>query len=72
MTAESLWTVHDVAKFLNLAVGSVYHLVSANKIPCIRLSARCLRFWPSEIRAWVESKTQKGGSDTCAPASRQG
>jgi predicted DNA-binding transcriptional regulator AlpA len=57
MTTDHLWDVEDVARFLGLSVGSIYHLSSAARIPCIRLSARCLRFQPSVIRAWINEKS---------------
>jgi predicted DNA-binding transcriptional regulator AlpA len=55
-----LWNVSEVAEFLGLAVGSIYHLVSQRRIPCVRLSARCLRFDPEAIAVWVNEKSKKG------------
>jgi len=56
---EALWNAEELAKYLKMAKGSIYHLVSQGRIPTVRLSARCIRFRPSEIAAWVESITQK-------------
>jgi len=53
---ERLWDAEEVARFLGLAVGTIYHLVSQQRIPFVRLSARCLRFQPRAIDAWVEEK----------------
>jgi excisionase family DNA binding protein len=39
-----LMDVRGAAKFLKLAPGTVYHLVSAGRLPVVRLSSRCLRF----------------------------
>jgi predicted DNA-binding transcriptional regulator AlpA len=55
-----LWNVTEVAEFLGLAIGSVYHLASQGRIPCVRLSARCLRFDPDVIAVWVQEKSKKG------------
>ena len=57
---ERLWNVQEVAEFLGLAIESVYHLVSRRQIPCVRLSARCLRFDPNVIAVWVQEKSTKG------------
>ena len=57
---QRLWNVEEVAAFLGLAIGSVYHLVSQGRIPCVRLSARCLRFDPEAIAVWVSEKSKKG------------
>lgn len=54
-----LWDVNDVAEFLQLAVGSVYQLLSQKRLPCIRISARCVRFDPRQIEAWVAERTEK-------------
>jgi predicted DNA-binding transcriptional regulator AlpA len=59
LTADCLWDVKDVAKFLGLAVGSIYHMASAGRLPVVRISARCLKFRRSEILAWVGRKSQK-------------
>ena len=59
MTDDRLWNIEEFAKFVGIAVGSAYHLVSQGRVPVVKLSARCIRFRPSEIAAWIESKTQK-------------
>ena len=59
-TNDHLWNVRDVAEFLGLAQGTIYHLVSEGRIPFTRLSPRCLKFRRSEILAWIESKSKRG------------
>ena len=56
---ERLWTIEEFAKFLGIAVGTAYHLVSQKRVPVVRISSRCIRFRPSEIAAWLEKNTQK-------------
>jgi len=58
-TNDHLWNVREVAGFLGLAQGTVYHLVSQRRIPFTRLSSRCLKFRQSEILAWIEAKSLK-------------
>jgi excisionase family DNA binding protein len=59
LDTDRLWDVKDVAEFLGLAVGTIYHMASEGRIPVVRISARCLKFRRSEILAWVERKSQK-------------
>jgi excisionase family DNA binding protein len=58
MTNE-LMTVNDVAEFLGLAVGTIYHMVSQKRIPCVRLSARCLRFRRSDLEEFIANLAEK-------------
>jgi excisionase family DNA binding protein len=53
MNDDRLLNVNEVAEFLGLAVGTVYHLVSQKRLPCIRLSARCLRFRRSDLEKLI-------------------
>ena len=52
---DRLLNVDEVAAVLGLASGTVYHLVSQKRIPCVRLSARCLRFQESVIQDFITS-----------------
>jgi excisionase family DNA binding protein len=60
MPREPLWGVAQVAQYLGLRIGTVYHLVSQKRIPCLRLSARCLRFEPTAIELWARGKSEQG------------
>lgn len=57
---DRLLTVEELAEFLNLSVGTIYHLVSQHRVPFVRLSARCLRFQMDVILAWIDQKAEKG------------
>jgi predicted DNA-binding transcriptional regulator AlpA len=57
--ADRLWDAKEVAEFLGMAVGSIYHMCSQGRLPTVHISARCLKFRPSEILAWIERKSQK-------------
>jgi predicted DNA-binding transcriptional regulator AlpA len=59
LAADRLCDVKDVAEFLGLAPNSIYHMASEGRLPVVRISARCLKFRPSEILAWIERKSQK-------------
>jgi excisionase family DNA binding protein len=53
---NGLVNVKQVAVYLRMEKASVYHLVSQKRIPCIRLSSRCLRFRVSDIDDWLAQK----------------
>lgn len=57
--SPKLWSVREVAEFLGLAVGTVYHLLSQKRLPCVRLSARCVRFDPKAIEERVAQRTEE-------------
>lgn len=63
MNDDRLMDVNEVAEFLGLAVGTIYHLVSEKRLPCIRLSARCLRFRRSDLEKLIANLAE-------APAAR--
>lgn len=52
---ERLFTVRELAKLLSVAEGSIYQWLSQGRLPCIRFSARCVRFRESDIQALVET-----------------
>jgi excisionase family DNA binding protein len=58
MTQDRLLKVDEVAKFLGLARGTIYHLVSEKRLPCVRLSARCLRFHRSELEKFIANLSE--------------
>jgi len=69
---EKLLTVKEVAEQLGIARASVYHWLSQNRLPCVRLSARCVRFREKDLEALIEQfsvsdvterKKQKGTSE---------
>lgn len=59
MNEDRLMDVNEVAEFLGLAVGTVYHLVSQKRLPCLRLSARCLRFRKSDLNAFLDGLAEE-------------
>jgi excisionase family DNA binding protein len=55
VSCERLLSIKEVAQITGLKVGSLYHLVSQKRIPVIRLSRRCIRFRPSDLRTWFDA-----------------
>jgi hypothetical protein len=56
---ECLWTVHDVAAFLQASTSWVYKASGAGTLPCVRVGAM-LRFDPACIRAWALGNNARG------------
>jgi len=49
----------EVAGLLRLSPKTIYNMVYEGRIPCIRLSNKCVRFDRVEIEKWLKRKTQK-------------
>ena len=62
-TEKLLIDIQELSELTGIAVGTLYHWVrSEARIPCVRLSARCLRFRREEIIEWINqlSNEQRG------------
>jgi excisionase family DNA binding protein len=53
--SEGLWTVKEVAKFLQASSSWVYKAAERNELPCIHIGT-LVRFEPAGIRAWLATK----------------
>jgi predicted DNA-binding transcriptional regulator AlpA len=47
--------IHELSELTGIAVGTLYHWATESRLPCVRLSPRCLRFRPAEVEAWLVS-----------------
>ena len=54
---SSLWTVQEVAQFLNVRPLRIYELVRDRQIPFTKVGLRQLRFDPAAIRQWLEARS---------------
>ena len=52
---ETYWKAREVAAALQISEQTVYRYVASGEIPFHRLN-RSVRFKPSEIERWIESK----------------
>ena len=59
MTIEriGLWTLRDVAAYLQLHPKSVQRLMRTQGFPCVRVGTR-LRFDPSDVALWVSARKE--------------
>jgi predicted DNA-binding transcriptional regulator AlpA len=55
---EKLLNVKELAELLGLAPASIYHML--DRLPCVRLSRRCVRFRERDIEALLESLSSAG------------
>jgi excisionase family DNA binding protein len=53
--------VRELARLTGLSVGTLYHLVSQQRIPVIRISRRCIRFRPGDIEDWISQNSVPRG-----------
>jgi excisionase family DNA binding protein len=56
---EPLWTVTDLSTTRKIARSTIYEWVQQHFIPHVRLQG-CIRFRPSEVRAWLDEHTFPG------------
>ena len=52
---ETYWKVNEVAAAIQVSAQTVYRYVANGEIPFHKLS-RAVRFKPSEIESWMESR----------------
>ena len=62
-----LMNIKQAAEFLNLSPGTLYHLVSERRIPCVHLSRRCLRFLKPDLDRWIEEHKCSAASESITP-----
>jgi excisionase family DNA binding protein len=55
---DTLWTVQDVARVLNVPVSWVYARAEDGSVPSVKVG-RYRRFEPAAIQAWVERQRTK-------------
>jgi excisionase family DNA binding protein len=51
---EKLLTVFELSEHLGISTGTAYHWLSQGRLPCVRFSARCVRFKESDIAKLVD------------------
>ncbi len=56
---DRLLTAQEVAQLINASDTSVYKMALRGEIPCVKITARMVRFDQDEIEEWLESKKQK-------------
>jgi excisionase family DNA binding protein len=67
---EKLMDKIEVADILAVKVKTLERWVQENRIPHVRLTPKCVRFIPSDIRAFLEKLGAKPGQFIAPPPSR--
>jgi excisionase family DNA binding protein len=65
--AVQFLTVHEASVFLNLAVPTIYSMVSRSELPVMKRSKR-LYFSKEELTAWIKSGRKKTISESAQEA----
>jgi excisionase family DNA binding protein len=60
---ERLLTIRELAERLRISVGTAYHWLSEGRLPCVRISSRCVRFRESEIEHMLNKMTDEGSKE---------
>jgi excisionase family DNA binding protein len=55
---DRLLTVRELAERLGISAGTAYHWLSQGRLPCVRLSSRCVRFRESDVEEMLEQLAQ--------------
>ena len=54
---EDIITYEQASQLLNIKVGTLYALVSQNRVPHIRLGRRLVRFDRAALQAWLRGRS---------------
>lgn len=57
---DRLWTVHEVAEYLQVKPRTIYTWVSEGVIPCIRKGKHMVRFRKEKVDKWLAAFEQRG------------
>jgi excisionase family DNA binding protein len=60
---EKLLTIAEVADRLGIQKSSAYHWLSQGRLPCIRLSKRCVRFRESDVEKMLDQLSQENDTN---------
>jgi excisionase family DNA binding protein len=59
LEANSLMTIEEASRYLQLSVKCLYRYSSERKIPVIKISGRAIRFRREDLDAWIEKHTAR-------------
>lgn len=57
--SQDLMTYQQLGDYINVKVATLYAWVCQDRIPCVRFSARMVRFDRRQIDQWLEEKQQE-------------
>lgn len=61
-TSEPLWTVRELAGFLQISPSTLYRMVDRGEVPAVRMGStgRTVRFRRAAIEAWLKTHERDG------------
>lgn len=62
-SSDRLRKASDIAEILGVSEKMVYRWAETGHLPCVKISPRCLRFDPAEIREWLDSRKRRGKTE---------
>jgi excisionase family DNA binding protein len=68
---ETYWKVNEVAAAIQVSEQTIYRYVANGEIPFHKLS-RAVRFKPSEIESWMETRKVSAATDRIGSIGREG
>jgi excisionase family DNA binding protein len=68
---ETYWKVSEVAAAIQVSVQTVYRYVANGEIPFHKLN-KAVRFKPSEIESWMESRKAGAAANRSSSVGREG
>ena len=68
---ETYWKVSEVAAAIQVSVQTVYRYVANREIPFHKLN-KAVRFKPSEIESWMESRNAGAAANRNVSVGREG
>lgn len=69
---EALWTESDAGKVLSVGKRTLqgWRLRGCGP-PFVRISSRCIRYRPCDVRAWIEERLRASTSDSGSRLSKE-
>jgi predicted DNA-binding transcriptional regulator AlpA len=67
VTADRLWTVHDVSAFLGVPVGTLYQWRYMRVGPPAYRVGRYIRYDPAAVRTWLDTQDACGRQHPATP-----
>jgi excisionase family DNA binding protein len=61
---EKLLNIRELSERLGISRLTAYHWLSQGRLPCVRFSARCVRFRESDVQQLLEDLSNNKGTNT--------
>jgi len=69
---ERLLTIPEVASLLTVSRRTIEGFIANGKLRVVRLSARCVRVRPTDLRSFVSGRMERRAGEATIPARKRG